>query len=94
MRSLIQASFTSVVFDCGAKACEPRGADAERTAFQRVRFAQDGVPRSIVDGPLQPGQTTRHVSEEQVENFSNHVVTKCPELGQDAVVEDRNRGRL
>ena len=81
MRSLIEAPFTSVVFDCGAKACEPRCADAERAAFQSVRFAKDGVARSIVDGALQPGQTTRHVSDEQVENFSDDVGAKCPELG-------------
>jgi len=89
MRRLIEASFTSVLFDCGAKPCEPRCTDAERTAFQRVRFAKNGVARSIVDGTLQSGQTTWHVSEEQVENFSNHVVAKRLELGQYAVVEDR-----
>ena len=60
---------------------EPCRTDAERAAFQSVRFAKDAVERSIVDGTLQPGQTTRHVRDEQVENFSNHVVAKCPELG-------------
>ena len=81
MRRLIEASFTSVVFDGRAKACEPRGTDAERAAFQSVCLAKDAVARSIVDGTLQPGQTTRHVSEEQVENFRNHVVAKRSELG-------------
>jgi hypothetical protein len=46
-----------------------------------VCLTKDAVARSIVDGTLQPGQTTRHVSEEQVENFRNHVVAKRSELG-------------
>jgi hypothetical protein len=39
-----------VVFDRRAKAREPKRADAERAAFQPMRFAQQEVERPIVDG--------------------------------------------
>ena len=81
MCSLIKVPFTGVVFDGSTEACEPRRANAERAALQTMRFAKNALARSIVDGTLQPGETTRNVGDEQVENFSDHVGAKRQELG-------------
>ena len=81
MGRLIEMPLTGVVFDHRTEACEPRRANAEGAALQSMRFAQNAFARSIVDGMLQCGEATGHVGDEQLENFSDHIVAKCPELG-------------
>jgi hypothetical protein len=92
MRRLIEVPFTGVVFDDRTELSEPRRAYAEGAALQSMRFAKNAFARSIVDGLLKLGETIRHVGDEQFENFSDHIGAKCPELGEDALVEDRCRG--